>query len=361
MSLSEYKDDVETCFGTSCGFCERKCPVYQILKKKTFTSRGRNRAILGILEGKVKPSKELAEAYYQCMMCGCCERWCALPDTDIEKELRRYLIEEGFELEKHKTNVANVMKFGNPYGVSDLKKWREGIEFSTSGKTSTLFFAGCTMPLRQPETLKRAVEILGSDNLVIMDDEICCGSYVTRTGYEREYNELTDGFIKYVTDNGIKEIVTACPGCYTTVKDKFKDMSEVKVVHITQQLKKMLNSGELKVSKKLGKTTYHDPCHLGRLEGIIEEPREILKAISDFVEMPNSGYDSNCCGAGGGVRAAYPELSLEIGKRRMDEAKSTKAEILISSCPFCEDQLKAAGDMKVMDIVDAVWEAIQDN
>jgi Fe-S oxidoreductase len=362
MSLADYKDDVETCFGTSCGFCERKCPVYQILQKKTFTSRGRNRTILGIIEGKVKPSKELAEAYYQCMLCGCCERWCALPDTEIEKELRKYLIEKGFEIEKHKTNVENVMKFGNPYGASDLKKWREGIKFSSSDKSSTLFFSGCTMPLRQTETLKRTVELLGPENLTIMEDEICCGSYVTRCGYEKEYNQLTDRFLIYLKENAIKEIITACPGCYTTIKDKLtRNEVDIKIIHITQKLVDLLEEHKITVKKMLGKTTYHDPCHIGRLEGIVDEPREILRQISDFREMPNSKYDSNCCGAGGGVRAAYPELSFEIGKKRMEEAKATGAEILVSSCPFCEDQFKTVGGLEVMDIVDAVWEATSGN
>ena len=127
--------------------------------------------ILGIIEGKVEPSKALAEAYYQCMLCGCCERWCALPDTEIERELRKYLVEEGFEIEKHKTNVENVKKFGNPYGVEDLKEWREGIDFSSPEETSTLFFAGCTMPLRQPETLRKIVELLGPENMAVMEEE----------------------------------------------------------------------------------------------------------------------------------------------------------------------------------------------
>lgn len=360
MSLADHKEDIETCFGASCGFCERGCPVYQILKKKTFTSRGRNRTILGIIEGKVKPSKELAEAYYQCMMCGCCERWCALPDTEIVKELRRYLVGEGFEIEKHKENVENVMKFGNPYGVENLVAWRKDIKFSTPDKTSTLFFAGCTMPLRQPETLRRMAKLLGPEKLTIMDEEICCGSYVTRTGYEKEYRELTDRFLKYLKDNNIKEIITACPGCYTTIKDKLeKNQSEIKVTHITQKLVELLEKHKLTVKKILGKVTYHDPCHIGRLEGLIEEPREILRQISDFREMAKHGYDSNCCGAGGGVRAAFPELSLEIGRKRIEEAKATGAEILVSSCPFCEEQFKTVGGMKVMDIIDAVWEAVK--
>lgn len=360
MSLTDYKEDIETCFGASCGFCERGCPVYQILKKKTFTSRGRNRAILGIIEGKVKPSKELAEAYYQCMMCGCCERWCALPDTDIVKELRKYLVEEGFEIEKHKENVENVMKYGNPYGVENLVAWRKDIKFSTPDKTSTLFFAGCSMPLRQPETLRRMAKLLGPEKMTIMDEEVCCGSYVTRTGYEKEYNELTDRFLKYLKDNNIKEIITACPGCLTTIKDKLeKNRSEIKVTHITQKLVELLEKHKLTVKKILGKVTYHDPCHLARSEGIVDEPREILRQISDFREMPDHGYESNCCGAGGGVRAAYPELSLEIGKKRVEEAKATGAEILVSSCPFCENQFITVGGFKVMDIIDAVWEAVK--
>ncbi|UCE75264.1 MAG: (Fe-S)-binding protein [Methanomassiliicoccales archaeon] len=360
MSLADFKDDIETCFGASCGFCERKCPVYQVIKKKTFTSRGRNRAILGLIEGKVKPSKAMAKAYFACMLCGCCERWCALPDTEIERELRKFLVEEGFEIEKHKENVENVMKFGNPYGVEDSTKWREGIVFASPKETHTLFFAGCTMPLRQPETLKRAVQLLGPEKIAIMDEEICCGSYVLRTGYEKQYNELTSRFLKYLVDNEVKEIITACPGCNTTIKEKLeKSDSDIKVTHIIQKLVEMLEKHKLTVKKMLGKVTYHDPCHLGRLEGLIEEPREILRQISDFREMPNYGYDSNCCGAGGGVRAAFPELSFEIGKKRIEEVKATGAEILVSSCPFCEEQFRNIGGIKVMDLIDAVWETVK--
>jgi Fe-S oxidoreductase len=328
MSLEDYRDDVETCFGTSCGFCERKCPVYQIRKKKTFTSRGRNRAILGIIEGKVKPSKALAEAYYQCMMCGCCDRWCALPDTEIERE--------------------------------DLGAWKEDISFASPEETSTLFFAGCTMPLKQPETLRKLVELMGPGTMSVMESPVCCGSYVVRTGYEKEYSELTDRFIDYLNGRDISEIITACPGCYTTLKEKLAEtMPDISVVHTTLKLKEMLDSGEITVARNIGKTTYHDPCHLGRLEGIIEEPRAILRKISDFVEMQDSGYDSNCCGAGGGVRAAFPELSEEIGKKRMREAQDTKADILVSSCPFCEAQFESIGGMEVMDIVDALWKAVK--
>jgi Fe-S oxidoreductase len=92
---------------------------------------------------------------------------------------------------------------------------------------------------------------------------------------------------------------------------------------------------------------------------LIDEPREILRQIADFREMENHGYDSNCCGAGGGVKAAFLELSEEIGKRRIEEAKATGAEILVSACPFCEGHFKSIGGMKVMDIIDAVWEAVK--
>lgn len=360
MSLEDYKDDVVTCFGASCGFCERKCPIYQIAKKKTLTSRGRNRTILGIIEGKVKPSAALAEAYYQCMLCGCCERWCALPDTEIERELRQYLVENGCEIEKHKENVASVMEFGNPYGEGDLDKWRDGIGFASEEDTTVLFFAGCTMPLRQPETLRKLVELIGPETMAVMENPVCCGSYVLRTGYQKEYSELTERFLDYLKGRSISEIITPCPGCYTTLREKLTEsMPDIRVVHTTQKLKEMLDSGKIAVARNIGKTTYHDPCHLGRLEGIIEEPRAILRKISDFAEMPDSGFDSNCCGAGGGVRAAFPELSEEIGKKRMREAQETKADILVSSCPFCEAQFENIGGMEVMDIVDALWKAVK--
>ena len=361
MSIEDYAEDIETCFGTSCNFCERGCPVYRVLNKKPYTSRGRNRAILGILKGKVKPSKELAEAYYRCTLCGNCERWCALPDIEITKALREYLIEHGFENEAHKKLIENIDQTGNPYGETPDKRyeWQTWFEFSKDSKT--LFFSGCTMPLRQPDILKNGLELLDPSKLRIMSKETiqepCCGSVLNRTGHMKDSKILAEKLAEFIHNNDITEIVTACPGCLTTIQEIIEDNNlDVKVIHIVDKLAEEIISGKIKVKNSGQKITYHDPCHLGRLHGVFDAPREIISKIGELVEMPNNRYDSFCCGAGGGVRAGYLELSQDIGRIRLEEAQATGADILVTACPFCENQFKDIGGMEVKDIIELVWE-----
>lgn len=348
--LNEYKKDIETCFGTSCNLCERNCPVYQIQKKKTFTSRGRNRTILGILEGKITPNKEMADVYYQCSQCGSCERWCALPNMEIARAFREYLVECGLEKSAHKKNLENLRKTGNPYG-KDKNAWKKGLDL----KGKILFFSGCTTPIKQPELLKKIVKIFGN-KICVIENEPCCGSYFLRTGYIKDYERVQNELIDYIQKNKIKEIITACPGCMSTIKKSLEDKGiKIEVRHLSEKLAEMIKKGELKLKKKYGKITYHDACHLSRPYGIFEPPREILRYCGELVEMKHNRYDSLCCGAGAGVKASFPNLADEMAKRRIKEAKDISAELLITECPFCENNLKDKG-IEVKDIIDLVEE-----
>jgi heterodisulfide reductase subunit D len=362
MALEDYAEDIETCFGTSCAFCERGCPVYRVLNKKTFTSRGRNRTILGILKGKIKPSQELADAYYQCTLCGNCERWCALPDTEITKALREYLVENGFVNEAHKRLVENVEKVGNPYGEPASKRYEWQSWFDFSREAETLFFGGCTMPLRQSEILKKGLELLGPSNLQVMTDdgeilEPCCGSVLNRTGHTSEGKKLAESIVKYIQEHDIHEIVTACPGCLTTLQDIIEEYNlHTELTHLVEKLAEEVQSGKIKIKHSGKKITYHDPCHLGRLHGVFDPPREIISAVGELIELPHNRYESFCCGAGGGVRAGYSELSKKIGTIRMEEIKVSGAEILVTACPFCEVQFKELGGIEVQDLIELLWD-----
>jgi len=361
--LQDFQEDVETCFGTSCNFCERGCPSYQVNKVKTFTSRGRNRTILGILEGKIEPSQELIDTIFQCSLCGSCERWCALPDTHLGIALRSYLVEHGYNNPTHEKNVNRIVETGNPYGSQDRYAWQNESDFSDHGM---LLFGGCTMPIKQPDTIRSLVNLLGPENLQVMKDEPCCGSYPLRTGYRDVFLKLNNQLAAYIEEQEITEIVAPCAGCLSTIKETFQEMGmeQVKVLSVVEAVERLYSGGKIKFRKVLGKVTYHDPCHLGRLSDVTEEPRTLINAIAtELVEMKSSGYESKCCGAGGGVRAGYGELSDEMAIRRLQEAKDTGAEILLSSCPFCEMQFKRVGEehpevgMPVIDIVDVLFEA----
>ena len=152
--------------------------------------------------------------------------------------------------------------------------------------------------------------------------------------------------------------MTACPGCYTTLKRSAERLGEdIAVVHITHEIADLIGTGDLKVRRSNEKMTYHDPCHLGRLGGVFEEPRKIVEAVSDFVEMSNHGYEARCCGAGAGLQSAFPKLSRELASKKISEAKETGATTLVTCCPFCETQLRTVPGMKVKDLMELLLEA----
>lgn len=369
--LEEFEDELETCFGTSCGLCERGCPVYQTLRTKTLSMKGRNRTMLGLLKGKFGITPSVVEAAFECTLCGNCDKWCSLKNTDHTRAFREYLLKHGVEpMKEHSSILASLKNYGNPWFQprSARSKWMRGLNMpkAAPGKQDVLFFAGCTSAVMKPlvpslvasaKLLKRA----GVNFAVMAQDEPCCGSTLLRVGQTEEFEKLErENFDKFKA-LGIRKIVTACPGCYTTLKKSTERLGEdIEVAHITQEVADLIRSGDLKIRRSNEKMTYHDPCHLGRLGGIFDEPRQILEAVSDFVEMGNSGYESRCCGAGAGLQSAFPKLSRELATRKVEEAKGTGATTLVTCCPFCETQLRTVPGIKVTDLMELLLAASSD-
>ena len=165
-----------------------------------------------------------------------------------------------------------------------------------------------------------------------------------------------------------KTILTSCAGCYKTLKEDYKNYLgvDLNVIHISQLLEQLINENKinLKVNKDL-KVTYHDSCHLGRHAGEYEAPRNVINSISNLVEMENNREKARCCGSGGGVKSAYGELSNSIADLRIQEAKDTDADLLVSACPFCKLNLSQnSDDLEILDLSEFVLEhlnSIDDN
>jgi len=133
------------------------------------------------------------------------------------------------------------------------------------------------------------------------------------------------------------------------------------VTHISREIAQLVREGTLKVNKSSERMTYHDPCHLGRLGGVFDEPREIVSAVARFVEMPNNRYEARCCGAGAGLQSAFPKLSKDLASKRVAEAKATGATTIVTSCPFCETQLRTVPGVKVVDLLELLLDATEGN
>ena len=222
-----------------------------------------------------------------------------------------------------------------------------------------LYFRGCTAREKLTSISKATERILKAAkiNYETLEDEQCCGSVLLRTGFVDDAIEQMNGNLK---DFEGKTIVTSCSGCYKTLKEDYKKYLgvDLKVIHISQLLEQLIkeNKINLKGNKDL-KVTYHDSCHLGRHAGEYEAPRNVIQSISNLVEMENNKENARCCGSGGGVKSAYGDLSNSIADLRIQEAKETYADLLVSACPFCKLNLSQNSDnLEILDLSEFVFE-----
>jgi Fe-S oxidoreductase len=233
-----------------------------------------------------------------------------------------------------------------------------------------VYFPGCMATFRTKNIAKSTIELLGKAGVefkLLGKDEWCCGSVLLRTGEQEGAKKTAEHNIQAFKDADANEVVTSCAGCFRTLKKDYQDLfgeQDFEVYHIVQFIKRLIDDGKLKFSKKDLKVTYHDPCHLGRHSKVYEEPRDILKSMPgvELVEMQRNRANARCCGAGGGVASAFKELAEDMADSRIEEAVETGAEVLVSPCPFCVYALKSAAervnaDIKVMDLVELLNEA----
>lgn len=210
-----------------------------------------------------------------------------------------------------------------------------------------LYFRGCTAREKQTdisEATERLLDFAGVDYHVL-EDEKCCGSVLLRTGFQKEAERQIEKNTEVLKD---EKIITSCAGCYKTLKDDYDGLD---VVHISQFLNELISKNKLNFTKSDLDVTYHDSCHLGRHSNVFEEPRNVIESVANLVEMKNSREESLCCGAGGGVKSAYPEIADEMAESRIGQAKQTGCRTLVTSCPFCKLNLEN-DELEVLDLTE---------
>ncbi len=210
-----------------------------------------------------------------------------------------------------------------------------------------LYFRGCTAREKQTdiaEATERLLEIAGVD-FHTLDDEKCCGSVLLRTGF---IDEAQNQIKKNTEILKGQKIITSCAGCYKTLKEDYEGLD---VIHISQLLDELISEGKLNFSKKDLNVTYHDSCHLGRHCNVFDEPRNVIQSVADITEMENIRENSLCCGAGGGVKSAYPEIANQMASLRIAQVKQTGCKTLVTPCPFCKLNLEN-DDIEVVDLTE---------
>jgi Fe-S oxidoreductase len=204
----------------------------------------------------------------------------------------------------------------------------------------------------------------GEDFAILGDQEKCCGLYAFDLGFRREYERLKDDNLAALKNAGIRNVVVACGSCQRIWREYIKDSgSDFQVVHGVEWAEQAIASGRLKFSKPINKkVTYHDSCHLGRGCGTYEAPRKILTAVAgiELVEMERNRRWSWCCGGGGGVPEADPELAQWSAADRMSEAQKTGAELILTSSALCQRSFSdlASAALPTQDILEFISQAL---
>lgn len=304
--------------------------------------------IYGLMNNELQMTDNLAKILYSCTTCGNCVENCRFDKfndywVDIIEAARAEAFNQGFGLEKFKTFGEHTIKEHNPY-LEDHKNRLDWLpeDVKVSNTADIAYYIGCTASYRQKKIAQDTVRILNRLGIEfqVLSEEWCCGSPLLRTGQKETARDLAKHNITLYKQAGVKTIVTSCAGCYRTLKvdypRKFGLEFDIEILHLTELLER--NIEKLKFSKSLNKVvTYHDPCHLGRHADLYDAPRKVIQKFPEikFVEMKKNRENSTCCGAGGGVKAGFSEWALEQARDRVLEAIDVNANILVSTCPFC--------------------------
>ena len=342
-----------------CLACVSVCPAMTVTEFLGPTAmRQEMRLALDPRDTGTRVPDAVRDGLFTCTSCQACYLACPkkikIPAKAIEK-LRALANREGLTLPRHREVEALIRETGRSVprtSASLLEQVGEVIEPYGPVKATVGFFVGCMYNLRQQQSALDALEVLRRNGIrvIIPKEQVCCGSPLIRTGQLAYIDTLKKRNIETFRFRGIDTVMTMCAGCGSTLKHDY--VTPFTVMDINEVLVKY----GIEPPEKLPlRATYHDPCHLMRGQGVKDEPRQLIRQAVDLIEMP-----AICCGSGGGVKSGMPEEAAALGEKRREEIRKTGADIVITSCPFCEFHIAAHTDKPVKNIMTVLLEGYRE-
>ncbi len=372
--------DADAC--TSCKRCQDRCPAYTTDKPLSPMKVVQQLGEVAF----AKPDASLVETVtsdvlWSCTTCRACQEICPAGIEHVNKiiEMRRNLVlmQGEFPGEEVMVTVNNIEVNGNPFGLAYASRgdWTQGLDvqlMADGGAVDILYFVGCyaSFDKRNQNVARSFIKICNAAGVkvgILGKEEKCCGEPLRKLGNEYLYQMAANKNIERIKAYGVKKIVTTCPHCFNTLGRDYRDLGlEVETEHYATFINGLLREVKLPIEAQRFDFTYHDSCYLGRYKDIFAEPRELLRAAGGVIkEMEKSGYESFCCGAGGGRILAEEKLGSRISVKRATMAQATGAPLLVSNCPFCltmfEDGIKTGGceeNLQARDLAEIVAERL---
>lgn len=375
--------DFEAC--TRCGRCQDVCPAYasgkalsprnMMIKLDAHVWARKNGQSL---HGDVVAAEEL----WACTTCRACSQVCPVFIDHLASfvDLRRYLVNEGQIDARVQDALANLGRYGNSFGQSDRMRarWTQPvlpkIKDARREPVEYLWFVGdyASYSATLTEITQKTAEVFqkaGLDFGILYESERNAGNDVRRVGEEGLWEMLAEKNSAVLGKCTYQTLVTTDPHSFNTLKNEYPANGSHAVLHYCELLDRLIAAGQIKFSKKLGyKVTYHDPCYLGRYNGIYDAPRRVIAATGcELVEMPRNREKAFCCGAGGGrIWMEEGETKERPSEARIHEAvKLGNVQVFVVACPkdvtMYRDAVKTTGQEKqitVKDLIELVHEAL---
>jgi heterodisulfide reductase subunit D len=379
-SITDFREDVQKCM--RCGFCVALCPVEEYMGFESNSPRGRMQTIKALIDGEVKVNDYMMNRIYNCTLCGYCLWRCppGVKTVDVIKAARAYFVKNKCYPEV----VDTLDKFVREnYHIYDLPKEArtEWIDYmnvkdvvNIKDKADIVYFVGCVASLsgRAMGIAAATSQILNRLNLnwtILGMDEQCCGTPLLLSGKIEFAKDLAKHNVEAIRKRGAKTVVTSCAGCFRVfTQDYPKLIGDLgfEVYHTSQLLDRMLDQVKAAFKNEIKMTAvYHDPCEIGRLVGLYDPPRRVLKAIPglNIVELAKTKELTRCCGGGGVLKAVFPDTALKLALKKIDEFQGVGANAAISGCPSCKLNISDAiaergAPVQMLDITEIVAKAM---
>lgn len=392
MSLSDHYDNIAQC--NRCGFCQTACPIFRSTGHESGVARGRLALLRAVVEGRLDWSPELEEPLYDCLQCGACTANCfpAIPTSELitkarteylekvgRKSIHRLLFDRLLPYPRRLHLAARAAALGKNSGASRLARALGllrifGADFAKAeqivdrlpaqplrerlkpgeyaGRGASLraaYFVGCGVDIVSQAAGEATFALLRrTAKTVHILDNNCCGLPAWSYGDIEAARRLAEKNLPLTTAGAFDVIVTDCSSCASFIKKypavftqddtrraaaqdvaaRVKDVSEWLAAEVAPRAQTLHGR----------RVTFHDPCHASRGQGLVRQPREILRRIpgAEFVELPEADW---CCGGAGSYALSHYDLAMQVLDRKMENLKKTGADVLVTTCPACIIQL----------------------
>jgi len=364
---------------SQCGYCIDECDQFYGRGWESQSPRGKWYWLREHMEGRADWNQKMVDSFLACTTCELCNLRCsaALPIEPSWMTMRGLLIDEKekmtfppFEMMAAALEAEGDIWAGYRENRSDWFPEDLLEKHGPAHKSENVYFAGCTASYVEQDIGMASVRLLdaaGVDFTYLGEEESCCATPMLVAGKWDLFAETMQKNIAAVKKAGADTVITSCPACdmmwrhtYAAWAEKLGIDYDITTKHYSELISERLQSGEFHFpengnGRRPTRVTWHDSCHIGRVSGVYEPPRDVIKAIpnTEFVEMRNNRQQAHCCGS---VLTLIkePDVAADVGKTRLDEAVEIEAEKVLALCPCCEFQLRVSADKKEIpvDVVD---------